>query len=118
MNQSIKLSGVQWGVVALTVLTAVNLHLVLGIGSPEPMFKVLFILNGLGYIVLLAALYFLSPFAANRSLIRWALLGFTAVTVILYFVFNGADAFSSVFGLVDKTIEVLLIILLFLDGRS
>ncbi|MCB9421636.1 MAG: hypothetical protein H6667_17660 [Ardenticatenaceae bacterium] len=109
-----QLSGKQWGVVGLAVLTAV-IHLVLGIGSPEPMFKVLFVLNGLGYIVLVAALYFLQPFASNRSLIRWALMGFTAVTVILYFVFNGADAFKSVLGLVDKAIEVVLIILLWID---
>ncbi len=114
MNQSVKMSGLRWGVVGLTVATAI-IHLVLGIGSPEPMFKVLFALNGLGYLVLVAALYFLQPFAANRSLIRWALLGFTAVTVILYFVFNGADAFKSAFGLVDKAIEVVLIILLWMD---
>ncbi|MCA9978898.1 MAG: hypothetical protein KC413_24225 [Anaerolineales bacterium] len=114
MNQSVKLTSLQWGVVGLAVLTAV-IHLVLGLGAAEPMFMILFVLNGIGYIVLTAALYFLQPFAANRSLIRWTLIGFTAVTVILYFVFNGADAFQSVFGLVDKAIEVGLIILLSLD---
>lgn len=117
MNQSVKLSGMQWGVVGLSVLTAV-IHLVLGLGAPEPMFMILFVLNGIGYIVLVVALFFLRPFAANRALIRWALIGFTAVTIILYFVFNGADAFSSVFGLVDKAIEVVLIVLLLMDGRS
>ncbi len=117
MNQSVKMNGLRWGVAGLTVATAI-IHLVLGIGSPEPMFKVLFILNGLGYLVLVAALYFLQPFTANRSLIRWALLGFTAVTIVMYFVFNGADAFKSAFGLADKAIEVVLIVLLFLDGRS
>lgn len=114
MNQSVKMNGLRWGVVGLTVATAI-IHLVLGIGSPEPMFKVLFVLNGLGYLVLVAALYFLQPFAGNRSLIRWALLGFTAVTVILYFIFNGADAFKSALGLADKVIEVVLIILLWMD---
>jgi hypothetical protein len=114
MNQSLKLSGMQWGAVGLAVLTAV-IHLVLGLGAPEPMFMILFVLNGVGYIVLVAALYFLPAFAANRSLIRWTLIGFTAVTVILYFVFNGTEAFKSAFGLVDKAIEVVLIILLWLD---
>lgn len=117
MNQSVKLSGIQWGVVGLAVLTAV-IHLVLGLGAPEPMFMILFVLNGIGYLALIAALYFLRSFAASRSLIRWALLGFTAVTIILYFAFNGADAFNSAFGLVDKAIEVLLIVLLLLDGRA
>jgi hypothetical protein len=113
MNQSVKLSGMQWGVVGLTAVTAV-IHLFLGISSPEPMFKVLFILNGLGYLVLVAALYFLRPFAANRSLIRWALLGFTAVTIILYFVFNWPDVWGPV-GLIDKAVELVLIVLLWMD---
>ncbi len=117
MNQSVKLSGIQWGVVGLAVLTAV-IHLVLGLSAPEPMFMILFVLNGIGYLTLVAALYFLKAFATNRPLIRWTLIGFTAVTVILYFIFRGADAFSSVFGLVDKAIEVVLIVLLFMDGRS
>jgi hypothetical protein len=117
MNQSVKMTGLRWGVVGLTVLTAV-IHLVLGLGATEPMFMILFVLNGIGYIALLVALYFLKPFAASRPLIRWTLIGFTAVTVILYFVFNGADAFKSAFGLVDKAVEVILIVLLLMDGRA
>jgi len=114
MNQSVKLTGLQWGIVGLTVITAV-IHLVLGIIiSPEPMFKVLFTLNGLGYLALIAALYFLRPFAANRALIRYALMAFTAVTLVLYFVFNWPNVVSPL-GLVDKAVELVLIILLWLD---
>ncbi len=114
MNKSVKLESLQIGVAGLTLITAV-IHLFLGLGSPELMFKVLFTLNGLGYLALLATLYFLGSFASFRSQIRWAFLAFTTVTVILYFVFNGADAFKSIFGLLDKTVEVVLIVLLWLD---
>lgn len=113
MNQSVKMTGLRWGVVGLTVATAI-IHLVLGITSDMPMFLVLFILNGIGYLALIAALYFLSMFAANRSLIRYVLMGFTAVTFVLYFVFNWPDVWGGM-GIVDKAIELILIILLWLD---
>jgi hypothetical protein len=113
MNQSVKMNGLRWGVVGLTVITAV-IHLFLGITADMPMFLVLFILNGIGYLALIAALYFLKMFAPNRSLIRWALLGFTAVTVILYFVFNWPDVWGPI-GLFDKAVELVLIILLWMD---
>lgn len=113
MNQSVKLSGTQWGIVALTVITAV-IHLFLGITSDMPMFLILFILNGIGYLVLIAALYFLKIFAANRNLIRYALMAFTAVTLVLYFVFNWPNVWGPI-GLFDKAVELVLIILLWMD---
>ena len=113
MNQSVKLTGLQWGIVGLTVLTAV-IHLFLGITSGIPMFLVLFILNGIGYLVLIAALFFLKMFATNRSLIRYALMAFAAVTIVLYFVFNWPDVWMPV-GLLDKAVELVLIVLLWMD---
>jgi hypothetical protein len=113
MNQSVKMSGLQWGVVGLTVITAV-IHLFLGITSDMPMFLVLFILNGIGYLALIAALYFLKMFATNQSLIRYALMAFTAVTFVLYFVFNWPNIWGPV-GIVDKAVELVLIVLLWMD---
>ncbi len=111
MDMAANLSGRQKAIVGLTVATAL-IHIVLGIMSrTEPMFLILFLLNGIGYLGLLAALYFLPQFAAQRSMVRWALLAFTAVTFILYFAFNASNPWNPM-GLVDKAIELVLIILL------
>ncbi|MCA9900060.1 MAG: hypothetical protein H6654_08740 [Ardenticatenaceae bacterium] len=105
------LTGRQKGIVGLAVATAV-IHLVLAVLSRDfPMFLILFILNGLGYLALVAGLYFLPQLSSQRSLVRWAFLGFTAVTFILYFVFNWPDIWGPI-GLVDKAIELVLIIFL------
>lgn len=104
----------QLAILGLTIATAL-IHLVLGIGSGGT-FGILFILNAVGYLVLVAALYW-TPAALRdrRSLIRWLLLAFTALTFILYFVFNWPNIFGPL-GLVDKVVELLLIILLWLEA--
>ncbi len=104
------LSGRAYGIIVLTLATAL-IHLILGFSGPDP----IFILNGLGYIVLLIALYFIPQLAGMRKWIRWVFILYTAVTIILFFVFQGADAFSSVLGLVTKVIELVLIVMLWLD---
>ena len=109
MDMVAKLSSRQKAIVGLTVATAL-IHIVLGVMS-EGTFMIIFLLNGLGYLALLAALYFLPQFAAQRSMVRWALLGFTAVTFILYFAFNASNPWNPM-GVVDKAIELILIILL------
>ena len=109
MDMVAKLSGRQKAIVGLTVATAL-IHIVLGVMSGGT-FLIIFLLNGLGYLALLAALYFLPQFAAQRSMVRWALLAFTAVTFILYFAFNASNPWNPM-GLVDKAIELILIILL------
>lgn len=114
-NAKVVLGPVQYGVIVLTLLTAV-IHLALGIGFISETLGKLFILNGVGYLALLAALYFLPQFAGMRSLVRWALMAFAGVTIVAYFVMN-PDATSSVPGLVDKAIEAALIVLLFVEGR-
>jgi hypothetical protein len=112
MDMVANLSGRQKAIVALTVATAI-IHIVLGIMSGGT-FLIVFLLNGLGYLALLAALYFLPQTAGQRPLIRWVLVGYAALTVILYFVMN-EDALSSVLGLVTKAVEVVLIFLLVTD---
>jgi hypothetical protein len=103
------------GIIALTVATAA-IHLILAFAFPNPMFTTMFVLNGLGYLLLLAA-YFLPQFDRDHNLVRWLLIAFASVTVIGYFVFNAGNFMNPV-GLIDKVIEVALIVLLFLDGRG
>ncbi|MCA9973723.1 MAG: hypothetical protein KC425_26095 [Anaerolineales bacterium] len=106
------LSTRQWGIVGLTVATAV-IHLILAFLSGGT-FMIIFILNALGYLALLAALYFLPQFRGQRDMVRWGLLAYTAVTFILYFAFNWPDIWGPL-GLIDKAIELVLIILLWMD---
>ncbi len=102
----------RYAIVALTVITAL-IHLGLGIGLSDP----LFLLNGVGYLALIIALYFIPQLAGQRALIRWALLAFTAVTFVLYFAFNWPDIWKPM-GLIDKAIELVLIVLLWLDRKE
>jgi hypothetical protein len=111
MNMVANLSSRQKAIVGLSVATAV-IHLIMAILSrDDTMFLVLFLLNGIGYLVLIAALYFLPQTAGQRSTVRWVLLAYTAVTFVLYFVFNWPDIWGPV-GIVDKVVELILIILL------
>ena len=105
--------------IALTILCAAVtavVHLVLGVRDLSTPFGIVFVLNGLGFIGLtglyLLPLEALRPF---RALLRWGLIGFSAVTFILYFVFNGLkiDAISGV----TKAAELALIGLLLNDRR-
>jgi hypothetical protein len=79
------------------------------------MFRWLFILNGLGYIGLTLVYLYPRLLGGNHNAARWALLAFTALTFALYFIMNGGDAFTSYFGLGDKLIELIIIILLIVD---
>ena len=103
----------QYGIIALTVITAL-IHLFRALNA-QGMFQTLFYLNFLGYIVLLVALY-LPQLVQWRTLLRWALIAFTAVTILAYFYFAGLR--PNPVGLIDKLIEVVLIVLLFMEGRA
>lgn len=111
-----RLGPLQYGIIILTAITAL-LHLVLGIGSLPDTLGILFILNSVGYIALLVALYFIPGLTARRKLIRWLLIAYTAVTFILYFVFNWPNVWSTG-GIITKAVELLLIILLVVDSRE
>lgn len=99
-------------IILLTVIVGL-IHLVV-LGFLFGGVQALTILNGLGYLALIAALYFVPPLAGMRPLIRWALIGYTALTFVLYF-FIDSDPFTNVLGLATKAMEVVLIILLFMD---
>lgn len=112
MEKSVQLGSKQYGIIGLTVATAI-IHLIAGIIN-FPNGGWLFILNGIGYGVLVAGLYFMPQLADRRSMVRWALIGYTAVTFILYFVFNWPDIWNPM-GIVDKIIELALIVLLWME---
>jgi hypothetical protein len=98
----------QVGIIVLTVTTAV-MHFVLIF--PD----VLFILNALGYMTLLPALYLPIPqLAAYRRLVRWVLLGYTALTILIWVVIGQRDLYAYT----NKVIEVVLVILLWLENRQ
>src|SRR5512136_1121502 len=119
-----KLTGKQYGIVLLTVFTAV-LHLAAAFDktlfpdSPDP----LFILNGLGFLGLLGAYFLPIPFFQQRhELVRKGLIGFAILTiaawvfiwVIQYVIIQGVPFFShdSLYGVPAKIAEVILILLL------
>jgi hypothetical protein len=77
-------------------------------------FAALFYLDGLGYIVLTAALYH-PAFARFRRLTRWALIALTAATIVAYFALIQGQ--YDAMGVADKIVEVALIILLVIEGR-
>ena len=111
-----RLGPLQYGIIVLTAITAL-MHLFLGIGSLPDTFGYMFILNSVGYIVLLVALYFIPSLSEQRTIIRWLLIAYTAVTFILYFVFNWPDVWNTL-GIIDKIVELVLIILLLIESRQ
>jgi len=134
-----RISFLQIGIILLTVITAV-MHLYLGIrmgsmtGGTAPSgvapagassggssimsllplsLPVLFILNFVGYMVLLAALY-LPVLQRFQRLTRWLLIGYTAITILLWYLISGGH--SDLMAYIDKFVEVVLIALLLIEG--
>ncbi len=103
-------------IVLLTAATAI-IHIALAfraLGLGDVTTLVMFLLNGLAYLVLLAAYYLPLPLARNYPrLVRWAFIALTAVTILAW-VAIGA---RTTIGYVDKLIELALLILLLTDRR-
>ena len=100
---------VRLGIIVLTIGTAL-IHLYLGLqGIP------LFVLNGLGYLGLLAALTLPVPrISEYRNLLRWVLVDYTALTILLWILLGARNSI----GYADKVIELALVALLVLDARG
>jgi hypothetical protein len=104
-----RLQPIDIGIILLTLATAV-IHFTLVFPST------LFILNALGYLALLAALYLPIPgLPFNKDMVRWALIGYTAVTIFAWFFMGGSRI---PLGYITKVIELALIVLLVLKGRA
>lgn len=99
----------QYAIIILTLATAfIHFSLLF----PD----VTFILNGLGYLTLLAAMYLPLPFAKdNRGLVRWAFMGFAAVTILAWIAIGDKSWPGGALGYVTKAIEVVLIGLLWTE---
>ena len=103
-------------IILLTLATAL-IHLTLAfsaLSQGDMTTFIMFLLNGIGYLVLLAAYYLPLPIARdNPKLVRWAFIAFTAVTIIGWL----AIGMRSPVGYADKLIELVLIILLITDKK-
>ena len=97
-------------VIVLAAITAL-IHLYVGISVPAP----LLLLNGIGFLVLIAARYFIPQLIQYRQAIHYALIAYTAITIIGYFAAWGVEGFSDVTGMIAKVVEVALIAVLALD---
>lgn len=111
-NERTQMGPIQVGVVLMTLATAF-IHLYLSIEIiAQGMSGTLFILNGLGYIALLAGLFLPIPVVKNyRPLVRVLFILYTLVTVIAWVMIGQRDAW----GYIDKAVEIILIIFLWLD---
>src|SRR5829696_4056660 len=112
--------GLRVGIFLLTLATAL-IHLYLAL-SAIPYYGLnfgvmLFILNGLGYLGILAILQLPIPQLARfRSLTRWTLVAYAALTIALFFVM--APFYDFIGYYLDKAIEVALIVLLVVDAYT
>ena len=111
-NGSFKLGFVQIAIILLTLATA-GIHI--SLLFPDVMFT----LNGLGYLSLLAA-YFLPMllFRKNHNLVRWVFMGFTLFTILAWVLMGDKSWPGGALGYITKTIEVLLVVTLWSDRRS
>lgn len=100
---------VQVGIIVMTLVTAfIHIYLSVLMGK----FSLMFTLNALGYLALLAALLLPLPLVSQqRPLVRILFILYTLVT-ILGWVFSGSRI---PIAYVDKLAEVILVVLLWLD---
>ena len=103
------------GILILVLVTAL-IHF--SRAGADPDIRVLFILNGLGYLALGVLLYL--PQARNwRRWVRRILMGYTALTVALYLLWAAMSSDWTVpLGPINLVVELLLIGLLWREGRS
>jgi hypothetical protein len=95
------------GVAVLTLMAAI-VHL--SLLFPDPVF----ILNGLGYLTLLATLYLpISRLVPYRQLVRWTLIGYATLTILAWVAIGERTplGYSTTAG------EVALVALLLIEGR-
>jgi len=105
-----QLSPLSLAIIVLTLATAL-IHVALAI----PVGLLMFYANALGYVALLAVIYLPLP-ALDRfgQLARYALIAYTAVTVLGWVAFGARDAIAYI----DKGIEIVLIVMLFMETRK
>ena len=104
-------SSLRTAIIVLTVITAL-VHLSLNVVYGK--FDILFTLNGIGYFVLLFAYLGKLPIKLSKDLVYYGYIGFAAVTIVMFFLFNG----TGTLGYLTKVDEVLLIVALLMHGKE
>jgi hypothetical protein len=114
MNKyQLQLSTLRIGILILSLLTAL-IHIYLAFQFPNGT-DIIFVLNGLGYLGLAALLYLPLPSMQRyRPLVRWMLIGYTALTVILWVLIGARNAIAYF----DKLIELGLMALLWMEQQE
>jgi hypothetical protein len=115
MNQTeTQMSPRKLSIILLTSVTAL-VHIWLAfsaLSQGDTTTLIMFLLNGIGYLVLLAAYFLPLPFARDHHrLVRWAFIAFIAVTIIGWV----AIGLRTPLAYADKLAEVALIVLLLTD---
>lgn len=103
------LSFVKLGILGMALITAV-IHVYYWEG------EVILLLNALGYLGL-AGLFVLPQFRQWREPVRWTLIAYTVVTIVLYFALHPNGMWRHAIGLLTKVVEVVLILLLLFDRQ-
>jgi hypothetical protein len=102
-------------IILVTGLITAVVHLVLlniVMGKIDPLFT----LNGLGYLALLAALFLNLPVVSKQqSLVHWAFMAFTAVTIVAWIVMGRP---YTLLGYLTKLDELFLIAALYMHLRA
>lgn len=111
-KQQTQLNSIAYTVILLTVVTAF-IHLYLSFQFPEGPDPA-FLLNGIGYLLLVTAIYAPLPVLARyRSWLCWILIAYTALTITLWIFFGATTPIAYI----DKAVEIGLIPLAWLEAR-
>lgn len=104
-----------WRDFAIILLTLATALIHISLLFPDT----LFILNGLGFLTLLL-LYFLRTNLTVKyhKLIHWSFIGYTLVTILAWIAIGDKSWPAGALGYLTVFIEILLVILLFLDRES
>ena len=100
--------------ILIILLTLITTFIHFSLLFPDP----LFILNGLGYLVLMV-LYFAPVKLAQQyhQIIRWSFIGFTLITILAWVAIGDKSWPAGALGYTTKVIEIVLVILLLLDRK-
>jgi hypothetical protein len=108
-SKSLAMSTSRIGIIVIAVITAL-VHLYLAVTSTP--FDIVFFLNFLGYLALLAAFILPLPIIKDyKGLVRWVFMAFAVVTIIAW-VLIGLRVW---FAYIDKILEVALVVLLWFE---
>ncbi len=106
-----KIGGLQVGIILLTVAAAAARLLERG-----PV--LVLTLSCLGYLGLLGALYLPIPFfIERRSLVRYLLMGYVALTIMAWIGMGDKNLVTGYVGYIAQVIRIVLIVLLWLENQ-